>query len=118
MFRNKSLTIDKNGGVESFGSQLRQICWNQLILYVAGQKDRPDIESHGGGMMLLLRPFKKSAQLGNVEKTVVVKTNIYVLRKLPKELYTMLRVAEQVRFGEVLRREDIIIIIVLRPFLC
>ena len=47
-------------------------------------------ESHSGGMTLLLRPLKKSTQLGNVGKIVVAKMNIYVLRKMSKELYTML----------------------------
>ena len=79
------------GMSKACGSHLREIYWNQLILFVARRKVRPDIESHGSGMTLLLRQLKKSVQLGNVGKMVVVKMNIYVLRKLPKELYTMLK---------------------------
>ena len=37
-----------------------------LIIFVAGQKDRSDTESHGGGKILWLPSLMKSTQLGNV----------------------------------------------------
>ena len=68
-FKDKSSTIAKSGGVESM--------WKSIEADSLESADTvwlvcPDIESHGGGMTLLFQLLKKSVQLGNVGKMVVV----------------------------------------------
>ena len=92
--------IDKSGDVESMWKSLEADLLESGDIVCGWTKGPP---SHGGGMTLLLPPLKKSVQLGNGGS----KNEYLHAKKVAKRaVYDARRVAEWVRFGEILREDN------------
>ena len=105
-FRTKSFTMDKSGVLKAFESHLRLIFWNQVILFVAGQKNRSNIVTWWKNDTVDAAVKEKRAAWKFWHNFASKNEYLRVKKAAKRAVYDARRVAEQVRFGEVLKREN------------